>query len=78
MFPGKGIRETSSSKPVVYISNGSMLIATGTIWRGHTTDFVISGNSSILMGGGITVVNYSTHHSGNKVSGGIFLIGSIF
>jgi len=75
VFPGKGIIETRSSKPVVYISNGSMLIATGTIWRGSISDFVISGNSSILMCNGLTVVNTSTLYQDQRVSHDIFVIG---
>jgi hypothetical protein len=74
VFPDKGIRNTSSSRPVVYISNGSMLIATGTRWYGNTMDFVISGDSSILMCNGLTVVNESIYHSDNKVSG-VYVIG---
>jgi hypothetical protein len=74
VFPNKGIRNTSSSRPVVYISNGSMLIATGTRWYGNTMDFVISGDSSILMCNGLTVVNESIYHSDNKVSG-VYVIG---
>jgi len=74
VFPDKGIRETSSTRSVVYISNGSMLIASGTRWYGNTIYFVISGDSSILVCGGFTVVNENIYNSGRKVSG-VFTIG---
>ena len=75
VLPGKGIRETSSSRPVVCISNGSMLIGSATIWRGNTTDFVISGHASMLVGSNISIVNTNTYYSSRKVSRDIFVIG---